>query len=249
MQDSIPWYQQDEFWRTVEPILFSRQRMENAPVEVGLIEARLDIEPPAQVLDLCCGVGRHALEFARRGYKVTGVDRTAFYIDQAAEIAKKEILDAEFVHDDMLTFRRPDAFDVAINLFTSFGYYEDPTDDVRVAGNVFHSLKSGGMLIMDLMSKEVLASKFVARDWREVDDMIIMEERKITGNWSAVENRWIVLKGNERKELCLTLRLYSAVELSLLLTGCGFQDVGVYGDLEGNPYDDKAKRLVVVACK
>ena len=76
-----------------------------------------------------------------------------------------------------------------------------------------------------------------------------MEEQKILGNWSMVENRWIVLKGNQRKELHLTLRLYSAAELSLLLTNCGFHRIEVYGGLDGIPYDDKAKRLLVAARK
>jgi len=58
------------------------------------------------VLELACGPGRHALEFARRGYRVTGVDRTARYLETAREKAGEEGLDVEWVEADMRTLRR-----------------------------------------------------------------------------------------------------------------------------------------------
>ena len=67
------WHEQDVFWQTVP--LFDQERLEAAPQEVDATISMLGIESPAEVLDLCCGVGRHSLEFARRGYRVTGVDR------------------------------------------------------------------------------------------------------------------------------------------------------------------------------
>ena len=77
----------------------------------------------------------------------------------------------------------------------------------------------------------------------------MLEERKVTKNWSWMDNRWIVIKGNKRREFKITHRIYSAVELSELLIGCGFTIKNVYGNLEGGPYDHKATRMVVVAQK
>ena len=70
----------------------------------------------------------------------------------------------------MREFVRPEAFDAAINLFTSFGYFEDPAEDLQVAKNLFHSLKPGGALVMDLVGKEVLSRIFLPRDWQELAD-------------------------------------------------------------------------------
>jgi SAM-dependent methyltransferase len=149
----------------------------------------------------------------------------------------------------MRTFCRPDAFDAVVNLFTSFGYFEDPEDDRRVAMNVYRSLKPGGVFLMDIMGKGILARIFRERDWYEEDGVLILQERKITKNWSWMENRWIIFVDNNRTELNLSHRIYSAVELTSLLAGCGFAHVEAYGDLEGSAYDHLARRLVVVAHK
>ena len=75
------WHEQDLFWQTVP--LFDREHLEAAPAEVDALISLLGIVSPATVLDLCCGVGRHSLELARHGFQVTGVDRTAAYLQTA----------------------------------------------------------------------------------------------------------------------------------------------------------------------
>lgn len=243
------WYDDDAFWDTWGPIMFSKERWEGAPEEVDNLINLLDIEPNAKVLDLCCGPGRHLLEFARRGFSVTGVDRTKRYLEDARNSAKKEGLKVEFVQKDMREFRRPQTFDLAVNLLTSFGFFEDQRDDEKVAKNVFASLKEGGAFVIEMMGKEILARIFRERDWQEVNGAIWMEERKVSKDWSWMENRWILLKGGKTQEFRFSLRPYSAAELIRLLGECGFARIEVYGNLAGAPYDHKAQRLVVAAHK
>jgi ubiquinone/menaquinone biosynthesis C-methylase UbiE len=220
-----------------------------APEQVENFISLLGIAPGCKVLDLCCGVGRHSLELSRRGFTVTGVDRTVSYLQKARRKAKKEKLKIEFVKDDMRTFCRPNAFDVVINLFTSFGYFQNQDDNRKVLINVHRSLKDGGVALFDLMGKEILARIFTERGWNEENGIFILEERKPTKNWSWMENRWIIINDNEKCEFKITHRLYSAFEFSELLKDCGFSSVDVYGDLTGAPYDQKARRLVAVAHK
>ncbi len=150
----------------------------------------------------------------------------------------------------MRNFCRPEAFDAAINLFTSFGYFEDPAEDRQVIANFFASLKPSGRLLMDMAGKEVLARVFRERDWQEEEDgTLFLEERRITRNWGWIENRWIAIRGERRVEFQLGHRLYSAVELTALLADVGFIDLSVYGSLAGAPYDHTAHRLVVLARK
>jgi SAM-dependent methyltransferase len=249
MTENQSWYDQDDFWHTVESILFHQKRMANASSQVENIIKLLDIKQGAKILDLCCGIGRHSIEFSRQGFEVTGVDRTKTYLEKAASQAQSEGLNIEFVNEDMRVFCQPDTFDLVVNLFTSFGYFESPEDDRKVVENVYASLKSGGKFLIDMQGKEITARDFRERDWNEVDGNIILEERKILDNWGKVENRWIFFKKETRIENKIVLRLYSAVELSSLLKQCGFSDVKVYGSLQGIEYDHKARRLVVVAQK
>jgi SAM-dependent methyltransferase len=201
------------------------------------------------VLDLCCGPGRHSLELARRGFKVTGLDRTASYLEQARSRAHEEGLDIEFVQEDMRAFCRPDAFDGAINVFTSFGYFEDPAEDRKVLANLYRSLKPGGCVLLDTMGKEVLARLYRGSDWREQDGVLYLEERNVQPGWGWIENRWIMIEGTEWKEFTLGHRLFSATELMALFKEAGFASADVYGSFEGAPYDHNARRLIVVARK
>jgi SAM-dependent methyltransferase len=198
---------------------------------------------------LCCGPGRHSLELARLKYCVTGVDRTTPYIQQAKKKADEQQLNIRFVQEDMRSFCEPNAFDVVINAFTSFGFFEDPADDKRVFENVYTSLKKGGKFLIDIMGKEVLARIFQEKRWWEEDGVLVLEEAKLNEDWSSVDSRWIIIADGRRDEYRFSLRLYSAAQLSELLKSCGFSRVEVYGDLTGSPYDQTAKRLVVVAHK
>jgi SAM-dependent methyltransferase len=250
MEQAKPWHDEDYFWETVAPVLFSERRWSDAPAEVEGVVSLLGISPGANVLDLCCGVGRHSVELARRGMRVTGVDRTRAYLERARRAAKAEGIEVEFAEDDMRAFCRPGVFDAVVNLFTSFGYFEDPEDDRRVVSNVYESLKIGGAFLLDMMSKEILARILQERRWQQEEDgTILLQETKVTKNWSWVESRWILLKDGKKQEFEISHRLYSAVELTSLLEGCGFERVEVYGDVQGAPYDHAAKRLVVLARK
>jgi SAM-dependent methyltransferase len=180
---------------------------------------------------------------------VTGVDRTAAYLKQARERAQAEGLGIEFVHGDMRRFSRPGAFDGAVSLFSSFGYFENLDEDRQVLTNLRCSLREGGALVVDVKGKETLARVFRQRHWGEQDGAILLAEAKIASGWTMIDNRWIVLKGQGRKEFRVVHRLYSAAELSALLRECGFSAVEIYGDLAGAPYDHEAERLVAVAHK
>jgi len=249
MERAKPWHEDDTFWEAWGPFLFNEQRLANASSEVEGIVSLLDIKPAAHVLDLCCGVGRHSLELARRGFQVTGVDRTEHYLKQASEQAEKEGLNVELVREDMRAFSRPDTFDAAINMFTSFSYFEDPEEDRQVVLNVCHSLKSGGSFLLETHGKETLARIFRESGWHEEDGVLTLQERKVSQNWSWMENRWIIIKDGKRTDFNVNHRLYAATELIALLTGCGFSQADAYGDLEGSSYDQTARRLVVVGRK
>lgn len=177
------------------------------------------------------------------------MDRTATYLYEARRRAAEEDLQVEFLQEDMRTFVRSESSDAVINYFTSFGYFESEENDRRVLASAHRSLGASGVLLMEMMGKEILVRVFSERGWREEEGMLILEDRKLAPDWSTIYNRWIILEGGDRREVTLTIRLYSAAELSRLLKEAGFGKVDVYGDLSGGPYDMGAKRLVVVAHK
>ncbi len=248
-ETETPWYEQDEFWETFATSIFDEERHALAPTEVENILRLLAVKPGEHICDLCCGIGRHSLEFAVRGLHVTGVDRTHPYLQTAMGRARNRNLEIEFVEEDMRTFCRPETFDAVVNMFTSFGYFEAPGDNRRVLENIHRSLKPGGKLLIDVIGKEILARIFHSRDWRPAGDGLLLEERKVLDAWGRIEARWTLIKSGRQHEWMFSHRIYCATELRGLLEDCGFREPAVYGNLSGAPYDEKAERLVVVGRK
>jgi SAM-dependent methyltransferase len=243
------WFNNDEFWARFEDHMFTPARLEAAGAEVDHFIALFDVHPPAAILDLGCGPGRHTLEFARRGFKVTGVDRTRRYLEKARAAAKAEGLAVEFVESDMRNFVRPHTFDATINFFTAFGYFDDPGDDLKVARNLYTSLKPAGRLLIDVNGKEIIAAKYQPRGWDRHGETIVLEERRVFDGWKRLETKWTMIRATERYEASVILRLYSGAELESVLSQAGFTRVELYGRLSGAPYDQNAERLIAVATK
>jgi SAM-dependent methyltransferase len=127
------------------PFMFPESSFGTAAENVSKIAALSGVST-GNVLDLACGPGRYAIPLAQAGYVVTAVDRTPFLLDSARQRATRLGANIEWVEQDMREFVRPAAFDLALNVFTSFGYFDDEAENRRVLENVYASLKPGGPL-------------------------------------------------------------------------------------------------------
>jgi SAM-dependent methyltransferase len=245
-----PWYENERFWSVMDAVLFDPDRLAGTFAEVDAILALAGLRPGMRLLDLCCGPGRHSLEFARRGLHVTGVDRTPRYLARARRTARAEGLQLTLRHQDMRAPLGEARFDAAVNLFTSFGYFEDPADDRRVLTHLFQALAPGGVLVLEMTGREILARTWRDRDWAPLPGGgYLLQDRTLTPGWEWVSNRWILVRGGKVEEFTVSHRLYGASDLSGLLRAVGFAEVQAFGGLDGSPYDQHAQRLVVVGCK
>lgn len=241
------WNDDHEFWELAGPVIFSAERTTDARRDAEAIVSMLGLRPGARVLDMCAGTGRHAVELARRGCAVTAVDRSRSYLAVAREAACSAGVELELVEADMGGFRRPGAFDAALNLYTSFGYLEREEDDRRVAENLRASLTEGGSLLMELAGKEIIASRGVKRGWSQAGAVLLLEEAMIGPGWEWIAYRWIVVREGVTRTFHVRHRLYSGVELRGTLLAAGFRSVELYGGFDGRPYDAGAELLIAVA--
>jgi SAM-dependent methyltransferase len=248
MKETTSWFEDERFWESTYPFIFPAERFAAAEAEVGEFP-KLTGSPFRRVLDLCCGPGRHSIPFARLGAKVTAVDRSPFLLEKARALAELEKLNIEWVQDDVRSFVRPDAFDLAINLFTSFGYFGDE-EDLAVLRNVFRSLTPGGFFIIDVLGKEIIARGFAPSAVEErPDGSIWVSTREIIDDWYRIRSHWYLIRDQKVTEASFDTALYSGRELADLLKRAGFEQVKLYGSLQGIPYDLNAQRLVAVARK
>jgi SAM-dependent methyltransferase len=246
----VEWFENEEDWIIKRPIIFSRDFTSVAFIEIArLIKLLGKTRPGIDVLDLCCGVGRHSLELARNGFNVTGVDITQHYLNIAAEQAEKENLTIGFIRSDMRYYRNPEAYDLVTNLCTSFGYFDDINDDIQVLANIYDSLKPGGRFVIEVLGKEIIAAKFMETENYVFEGLEVIAKSRILNDWGTLECKRLVMKNGVDTEVTAYHRLYSATELKGRLADVGFRNCKVYGSFSGTPYDNQAKTMVIVSEK
>lgn len=233
-------------WEQLAPLLFDDRRWAEAPAEVDGLVALAGLEPGATVLDLCCGPGRHTVELARRGYRVTGVDFSAVLLEQARAAAATHGLDPELVCADMAGFVRPDAFDAVASLSTSFGWADTAAGDLAVLAHALTSLRPGGVLVIELLSDEVLTRLGTDPVRAEQDGVVLVAQRRRRPDGWA-EHHLALHTAGAGQLFVLAHRVYSAPQLADALTRSGFSDIALFGGLDGSPFDERAARLVAVA--
>lgn len=243
------WFEDESFWKLLFPFIFPPERIAGAGEEVSAIQALAAFEG-GDVLDLCCGPGRHSVAFAKRGATVTGVDRSAFLLERAAHHAHANDVEVEWVHEDMRRFVRPDSFDLVINMFTSFGYFDDKDDDIVVLRRVFDSLRPGGSFLIEMASKEWLAKAFQPTTFQETaDGGLLIERHEIFDDWSRIRNEWIVIRDGHATTFRFHHTIYTAQELKDRLLQVGFGTLRAFGDLSGSEFGIDSTRLVLLAEK
>ncbi len=154
MPDKHEW---EQFFDGHAPEYLTNSFTGNTTAEVDFIIEELKVQPGMSILDIGCGVGRHSLELARRGYRVTGVDISAGMLAQARRAAEAERLAVDWIKMDATRFRAAQPFDAAICLcegaFSLLGGDDDPLEhDLAILRNIHDALKPGGGLILTALN-------------------------------------------------------------------------------------------------
>ncbi len=150
MNDKNIW---ETFFDSHAPDYMRNDFTRNTFVEVGFILSELDPPTGGHILDMGCGTGRHAIELARRGYCVTGVDISAGMLAEARKAAQAAGLTVEWVKADATQFQAAHLYDAAVCLcegaFSLLGLDDDPIEhDLAILRNVFAALKPGGGFLL-----------------------------------------------------------------------------------------------------
>ena len=218
--------------------------------EIARLIEILELPVGSRILDCPCGQGRHAHLLAEAGYDVDGLD----YSPQLLKAAKRR------GHGRTLRYRRGDmrhlprewtrTFDAVVNLFTSFGFFADPRDDVRVIREFARVLKPGGQLVWHGASRDGVAARFLARDWwRTRDGTMVAQQRSFDpiAGLLTVESEWKGPSG--RGDRTHRIRLYTATRLSELCRDAGLIVEQVFDNWQPRPLRRTSSEMLLVARK
>ena len=244
------WFESDNFWLDYAPVLFDENRWSEAVDVAESVIRMADLKPGNAVLDAGCGPGRIAVELAALGMKVTGVDMITAYLEAARESAQAEGVFFEPVKADLRRFRRPNAFEAAVSLYTSFGYCQTEEEDLLILKNIAASLKPGGRFILECVSRETALSQFTPGEEFERGGFLVKTRFKRTDGNRGLISQWDIDNGKIKRSHTFTQRLYSTDELKAFFINRGdFRSIKFFGNWNGAPFDAGADTMILLAKK
>lgn len=234
------------FWPRVASAVTAHRAGRNAAQDVRALVRLLRLRRGARILNVPCGYGRHAVELARRGFRVTGVDISSILLAQARQAAAESGIRVEVRRGDMrrLAYRR--RFDAVLNLFTSFGYFGD-ADDLRVLKRFHRALRPGGRLVLHLINRDWVVRHYRPRARARMGDYVVTERAKLDIPTSVITTHWKVERGRRVWRSTSRIRIYSGHELVAMLEAAGFRDVRCMADFRGGPLTLDSRWQVLVA--
>lgn len=220
---------------------------EQTRLEVDFLERSLALRPGAGVLDVPCGMGRHAIAMASRGYRMTAVDLSREMIERARSASAGA--DIAWKCADMRDLPRNAEFDAAYCLGNSFGYL-DPDGTRAFLRAMNGALKPGAPFAMDYgMAAECVLAHFREREWAQVGDIMFLEENKYDVRESRIETTYTFIRGEERVTRTGLHWVHTVRDVLAFLAEAGFRTREVLGSPDGTPLAVGAGCLIVVAEK
>lgn len=217
--------------------------------EADFVAEALGVAPPARLLDVPCGGGRHSHALADRGYAMTGVDLSADFLAAAGSRPVKEPGSIRWEHREMRELPWPEAFDGAYCLGNSFGYL-DEGGNAEFLMAVARVLKTAARFVLETSYvMEVILPTLQERAWYETGDLLMLAQRRYDPATSRlhVEYRWI--RGGETETRSMSARLYSHREIQRLLNEAGFTEVRAFGSFAREPFQLGSRQLLMIASK
>lgn len=249
------WYKDffDSF--LVDMLLERKNIFKVAERDVDFLINKLKIKKTHKILDVPCGKGRHSLIFAKKGYKVTGVDISSSCIRGARERIRKNFSkNITFHKGNMIDLKKfKGEYDVVLNMWTSIGYFRTDRENERVIKNLITSLKGGGKLcIGNVANRDVIMKRFMPKSWNEFEKYYLLEEREYEPKTKYMNNLWTIIpkNGGRARKYPFRVRFYGVNEIVKLMKRNGLKDIKLYGSLKGERFSKiKSHHPVFVGTK
>ncbi len=237
----------EEWFNTPEYLNVYKHRNEtDAKKLVDLILSNLNLNLNAEVLDMACGAGRHSILFASEGYIVTAVDLSQNLLEAARKAAEEQNLNITFINSDIRHLDLPTKFNLIVNLFTSFGYFEDDSENFSIFKIAFDHLVTDGYFVLDYFNKYYIEKNLIAFSVDLLKNGKLIQKRRVEGN-RVIKNITIIKNGHQ-KNYFESVRMYSKEELLTALKNIGFKINKVMGDFEGHDFDlESSGRIIIIA--
>jgi SAM-dependent methyltransferase len=211
--------------------------------DVDFLEKTFDVKPGARLLDVPCGNGRHSMELARRGYRVTGIDLS----DEFLAVARVQ-LDADWRKGDMRALElEPSTFDGAFCFGNSFGYL-DYTSVVDFLSALAGAMKPAAKLVIETgMAAESILPTLVQKRWHRLGDLVILSENRYDPWESRLNIDYTFVRDGTIETRPTARYVFTSADLRRMLEAAGFNTRSLQGGMASEPYHLSSPRLLIIA--
>lgn len=226
-------------------LVYKHRDMHGAQAEARRMAAWLDLPQNAEVLDLCCGMGRHSLALADEGYRVTGLDLSKVLLEEARRLDDTGRI--TWLEGDMRRLPVDGPYDAVLNLFTSFGYFDEDEENARVLMEMGRVLRPGGRFVIDFLNASYVEKHLVPHSRRTDEGTVIDEQRSIENGFVKKRITLSSEPGKPERQYKEQVKLYGLEDFQRLAQGTGLVIEKTCGHYDGSPYDREGSlRLILV---
>lgn len=241
----------DQWWRdwfnSIYLDVYSHRDEEQAMREVAATAALLSLRSDHQILDLCCGNGRHCRALHRAGFEnVVGVDYSYPLLRHGRTLSP-----IDFVRGDMrLLPILSDSLDSVLSYFTSFGYFQTNIENLQVLHEAARILKPGGSFLLDYLNPNHVRKHYVPQSVRKHGEYTIHERRYFADDGMRIEKEILIENWGEKEHRFYeSVRLYELHEMQDMLESADLIIKNVLGDFSGEAYSKESHRMILYGTK
>jgi len=224
--------------------LYKNRDEKEAQVFIDNLVQHLQIPKGSTLIDIACGKGRHATYFNSLGLDVVGVDLSPNSITAATKNANATL---QFSVHDMREAYQENSFDVVTNLFTSFGYFENNTDEQKAINAMASNLKSGGFLIIDFMNVKKVIANLVASEQKTIDKITFDITRKVEDGHIIKDIH--ITDGEEKQHFQEKVKAITLVDYSEFISNAELKIIDIFGNYKLDNFDEKIADRLILICK
>lgn len=226
-------------------ILYKNRNLDEAQLFVQNLAHHLQLSPAHHVLDLACGKGRHSIFLNQLGMRVTGADLSANSIAEAKKFENDRL---DFLVHDMRLPIADRKFDIVANLFTSFGYFDQQSDNEEVLKSIHQMLVSNGKLVIDFFNLHFVLKNMKAVETKLIDGIEFNISKRFDGN--HIFKQIDFTDGGKKYSFTERVQGIDLDQFNYLLKQTGFEVLDVFGDFQLRPFNqEESDRVILIAQK
>ena len=238
-----PWFE-EWFDTRFYHVLYQHRDDQEAQLFIDALFESLRPQPDWHILDLACGRGRHARYIQKKGVEVTGLDLADSNIEYASQFLENKL---HFRVADMREDYGENKFDLILNLFTSFGYFDTWEDNLRALKQVKHALKPGGFFLIDFLNVNMVKDQLIPNEEVNVEGYVFYISRSI-GDGRILKKIDLVEPDGTEHHFKEEVWALGQNDFEALFRQSGLELVDSFGSYKMTKFDPhKSERLILLA--